>query len=293
MKATLKNKIGESKGELELPSQFHEEIRPDLIKRAVLAMQSHSFQPKGTDPEAGMRYSSKLSRRRRDYKTAYGIGISRVPRKILNYRGTRFNWQAATVPLAVGGREAHPPKSEKILSIKINKKERRKAIRSAMAASIVKEIVAKRGHIINEYPLILENDVENFKKAKEVIDLMVKLGLNEELKRAAKKSQKTGKAKSRGRTFKGRKGPLIVVSKKCDLINAAFNLPGIEVVEVKSLNAELLAPGCDYGRLTLYTKGAIELLDKLKLFTEYTAREEKEAKKSEVKQIKKTKETLK
>ena len=168
MKAILKTAEGKTGEQIELPSQFNEEIRPDIIKRAVLAIHSHNIQPHGTDPEAGKKYSSKLSRRRRDYKTAYGIGISRVPRKILSHRGTRFNWQAATVPLAVGGRQAHPPKVDKILAKKINNKERRKAIRSAMAASVNKELVIKRGHIVTEYPIVLQNTVETIKKTKDV-----------------------------------------------------------------------------------------------------------------------------
>jgi large subunit ribosomal protein L4e len=268
MKAILKTAEGKTGEQIELPSQFNEEIRPDIIKRAVLAIHSHNIQPHGTDPEAGKKYSSKLSRRRRDYKTAYGIGISRVPRKILSHRGTRFNWQAATVPLAVGGRQAHPPKVDKILAKKINNKERRKAIRSAMAASVNKELVIKRGHIVTEYPIVLQNTVETIKKTKDVLQLLTLLGLEKELLRCSRKTQKTGRARRRGRKSKKRKGPLFVVSQKCQLLKAAANIPGVEVVEVASLNAELLAPGCDIGRLTLYTQGAIERLDKLKLFTE-------------------------
>ncbi len=268
MKATLKSAAGESIGTIELPHQFNEPVREDLIKRAVLAIQSHKRQKYGTDPEAGKKYSSKISRRRRDYKTAYGIGISRVPRKILNYRGSRFNWVAATVPYSVGGRQAHPPLVNKNFEKKINTKERRKAIRSALSASVLKDLVLKRGHIVDEYPLVLEESVEDFKKAKELLALLVKLGLEKELERASKTSQKSGRAKSRGRTTKRRIGPLIVVSKKCSLENAAANIPGIDVIRVDSLNAEVLAPGCDFGRLTLYTQGAIDRFEKQNLFTD-------------------------
>ncbi|MBN2368555.1 50S ribosomal protein L4 [Candidatus Woesearchaeota archaeon] len=276
MKAILKSMAGETKGEVALPAQFSEPVRPDLIKRAVQAIQSRRKQPYGTDPEAGKKYSSKLSRRRRDYKGAYGIGISRVPRKIMSYRGTRFNWQAATAPNTVGGRQAHPPKAEKVFEKKINKKENRKAIRSAMAASVVKALVEKRGHVIKEYPIVLEDNVEDMFKTKDVYGFLNKLGLDKELERASKKTEKTGNAASRGRKFKKRIGPLFVVAKKCNLLKAGVNIPGVDVVEVTALNAELLAPGSDYGRLTLYTKGAIEMLDKQKLFTEDYAQEKKE-----------------
>lgn len=280
MKAVLKSTSGENKGHVELPSQFHEPVRPDLIKRAVLSIQSHKRQPFGTDPEAGKKVSSKISRRRRNYKGAYGHGISRVPRKILSHSGTRFNWQAAEVPSVVGGRQAHPPKVTKIWDRKMNNKERRKAIRSAMAASVDKALVVARGHKVTEYPIVLDDAVESFKKSKEILDLFTKLGLDDEMERASKKTMVTGVGRTRGRTSKKRKGPLLVVSKSCDLYKAARNVPGVDIVIVDSLNAELLAPGCDCGRLTLYTKGAIDKLEKSNLFFE-NASEAKPVKESE------------
>ncbi|MBI1970756.1 50S ribosomal protein L4 [Candidatus Woesearchaeota archaeon] len=102
-------------GTVDLPPIFQEEVRPDLIKRAVETLQANARQPYGAKPGAGMRYSAKLSRRRRDYKTSYGYGISRVPRKILSRSGTRFNWVGAVAPGTVGGRQAHPPKAQKDL----------------------------------------------------------------------------------------------------------------------------------------------------------------------------------
>ena len=58
-------------------------------------------------------------------------------------------------------------------------------------------------------------------------------------------------------------GPLIVVAENKGLVNAASNLPGVDIVTVKNLNPELLAPGTHPGRLTLWTNGAIEQLGKL------------------------------
>ena len=42
---------------------------------------------------------------------------------------------------------------------------------------------------------------------------------------------------------------------------AARNLPGVDVVTAKDLCAEDLAPGGDMGRLTIWTKSAIEALE--------------------------------
>lgn len=260
---STKNKVGEIK----LPRQFEEEYRPDLIHRAVMAIQSHGRQSYAANKEAGKRASAKLSRRRRDYRGSYGFGISRVPRKIMTRRGMRMNWVGAFAPGTVGGRRAHPPKSEKIWWEKINEKERAKAIRSAIAATIMKDVVAERGHLVpNNYPFILDDKFELMNKTKEVLEAFKKLGLETELERIKEKKIRAGKGKSRGRKYKKKKGPLVVVSKTDKLSRAVANMTGIDVVEVKNLNAELLAPGAKAGRLTLWTQAAINILEKENLF---------------------------
>ncbi len=254
-------------GEIKLPSQFAEEFRPDIIQRGVLAIQSHKRQKYAAGSEAGKRASAKLSRRRRDYRGSYGIGISRVPRKIMTRRGTRMNWVGAFAPGTVGGRRAHPPKSEKIWWKKINQKEMAKAIRSAISATIMKDVVAQRGHLMpSNYPFILDDKFESIQKSKELLSALRSMGFESELSRVEEKSVRAGKGKSRGRKYKKKKGPLIVVSKTERLMKAASNIPGIDIVEVKSLNAELLAPGAKPGRLTLWTKASIDILEKDNLF---------------------------
>ncbi|MFC2135964.1 50S ribosomal protein L4, partial [Bacteroidota bacterium] len=91
----------------DLPIQFYEPVRKDLIQKVFLAIQANKKQPYGADPEAGKRASAELSRRRRKYRGSYGMGISRVPRKIMSRRGTRMNWVGAFAPGTVGGRRAH------------------------------------------------------------------------------------------------------------------------------------------------------------------------------------------
>ncbi|MFW6283689.1 MAG: 50S ribosomal protein L4, partial [Minisyncoccales bacterium] len=211
-------------GTIKLPVQFNEEIRSDLIKRAVLAIQANKRQRYGTNPRAGLRASAKLSRRRNNYRGSYGHGISRVPRKILSRRGTRFNWIGAVAPGTVGGRKAHPPKAEKKWDQKINIKERRKALRAAMAATVNKEIVISRGHKVPDtYPFIIDSNTEKLSKTKDIIDMLQKIGFGDELKRAAIKKVRAGKGKSRGRKYKKRVGPLLVVSDNCELSKAAKN----------------------------------------------------------------------
>jgi large subunit ribosomal protein L4e len=64
----------------------------------------------------------------------------------------------------------------------------------------------------------------------------------------------------RGRAYKTPKSVLIVVGKNKGIYRAARNLPGVDVVEARNLNAELLAPGAHPGRLTVWTLSAIKYL---------------------------------
>lgn len=265
MKAKVLSLEGAAGKDIELPEQFSAEYRPDLIKRAVLAVQSHKRQPYGAKTDAGLRASADVSRRRRKYRGSYGKGISRVPRKITSRRGLHFNWVGAVAPGMVSGRRAHPPKSEKNLKLKINSKERKKAICSAIAATAMKEVVLERGHKV-EVPLIITNSIEKLAKAKDVLSALKKLGLENAINKAKEKKVRAGRGKSRGRKYRKKKGLLLVVADKCPLQKSAASVPGVEVAVVKSLNAELLAPGAVPGRLTLWSESAIQKLSKEKLF---------------------------
>jgi large subunit ribosomal protein L4e len=253
--------------EKELPSQFNEEYRPDLIKRAIHALQSAARQAYGANPGAGMRHSSTLSKRRRKYRGCYGFGISRVNRKILSRRGTRMFWVGTFSPQTRGGRRSHAPKAEKSFEQNINKKENRKAIRSAIAATVNKSLVESRGHKVPEdYPFILDSSFEQQNKTKSVKNTLKQLGFSDELQRSLIKKVRAGIGKVRGRKYQRKKGLLIVVGDDCPLLQSAKNIAGLDVVKVNSLNAELLAPGTMPGRIAIWTEKAIESLEKNKLF---------------------------
>lgn len=268
MKAQVYKTSGEKSSEIDLPFQFSEPVREDLIKRAALAIRAGMRQLYGTDPEAGTRQGKPTSKRRHRYTTTYGRGWSRIRRKVMMHRGTQFQYVGAFVALAVKGRAAFPPSSARIFAQKINKTENRKAIRSAIAATSVFDLVSKKHSVsgIKTLPIIVDNDFENFKKSKEVLLAFDKLGLAKEIERCSEKKIRAGKGKNRGRKYVTKAGPLVIVSKLCSLQNAAASLPGVEVVTVKSLNAYLLAPGAQAGRLTIWTKSAIEMLSKEGLF---------------------------
>ena len=241
------NLKGEIVEEIELPKVFETEFRPDIIKRAVLAIQSHRRQPYGTNPLAGVDYAWE--------NWGPGYGYARVPRWKIGSR-------AVVVPQAVGGRRAHPPKVQKKWAEKINKKEKRKALMSAIAATANPELVKARNHVFEgELPKIVVDDVESIKKTKEVAEVFKAIGVYADVERAKEtKRVRAGKGKMRGRRYVMKKSILLVVGRDDGVIKAAKNLPGVDAVLVKDLNVELLAPGCVAGRLTVWTKSAIEYL---------------------------------
>jgi len=244
---------GEEVSTLNLPQIFNTPSRPDVIKRAVVAIQSHRFQPQGRDPMAGKKNTAE--------SRGTGLGISRMPR--LKERGQR----AAFAPGTVGGRSAHPPEAKKKIRKKIPRKEMQLALRSAVAATGSKETVASRGHMVEDvpdFPLVVVDEIQSVKRTKDMEEALINLGVWSDIFRV-KESRKVraGKGKMRGRKMKQAVGPLLVITKNDGVAEAARNLPGMEVASVENLNAELLAPGTHPGRLTVWTSSAFEKLEKV------------------------------
>ncbi|NYB52736.1 MAG: 50S ribosomal protein L4 [Methanobacteriaceae archaeon] len=248
---------GKVTGEMELPEIFSEDFRPDLIKRAVLSAQSARIQPWGTDPMAGKRTTAE--------SFGAGRGAAMVPR----VKGSRHpaGSKAAFVPQAAGGRRAHPPRTSRIIHEKINKKERKLAIRSALAATTNPELVEARGHIIEnipQIPFVVDDELCSVKKTSQTREIFKKLGIMDDVVRAKNgRKIRAGRGKTRGRKYRTPKGPLLVVGEDKGISLGARNHPGVDIVVVDNLNAELLAPGTHPGRLTIYTKSAIEKLGEL------------------------------
>jgi large subunit ribosomal protein L4e len=175
-----------------------------------------------------------------------------------------LHFRASLVPQAVGGRRAHPPKAEKIWEKKINKKERRLAIASAIAGTANPDVVASRGHIVAglKLPLVIVDDVQKISKTAELASFFERIGLLAEMQRVSKKKIRAGKGKMRGRKYKRKVGPLIVITEDKGIVKATSNLPGFDTILVKNLNVEALSPGAHGARLTLYTESAIKELEK-------------------------------
>ncbi len=252
---------GKKKGEVELPDVFQENYRPDLIKKAVHHYQSRRRQRYGADRRAGMKTSAHYEGSRHVGPNSQMMNreMSRMPRE---HGDTARRFRALLAPHAVGGIKAHPPKADKNRSKDMNKKEKKKATVSAIASTANKEAVKERNHIFNgDLPVVVENKVEQLEKTSEVEDMLVNIGLGEEIQRARKKKVRAGKGKNRGRKYKKKKSVLIVVDDDKNTKKAARNIPGVEVASVDDLNSEILSPGAHGTRLTVYSESALEKID--------------------------------
>ncbi|MCD6522838.1 MAG: 50S ribosomal protein L4 [Candidatus Diapherotrites archaeon] len=258
MKAPVLSIDGKKIKDITLPEVFSEEYHPTLIRRAVVALQSRRFQPHAPYKYAGLETSATYVGRRGAFRAGINRGISRLPRVKLPGGGLG---EVRKVPHAKGGRRAHPPKVEKIVEKKINKKEKIKATRSAIAATAKKEIVEKRGHKIDSVkhlPIIVEDKFQELSKTKDVVSVLEKIGLKDEIERAKVRKERAGKQKRRGKRLRKKKSALIIVLDGSKVRRACKNIPGIDVTTPNRLNVELLAPGTHAGRLTIWTESAVK-----------------------------------
>jgi len=261
MKIAILDINGKKKKEIELPGCFSREIREDIVTKVLEAKKNK--QPYAPSLVAGKQHSAsgKIRHRRHVWKTHYGHGIARIPRKVISRRGNRFNWIGAEISSTVGGRRAHPPKVLSMINTrKINKKELKIALISAISATadekeVTKKYMRLKDKKIKNLPLIVESKLISL-KIKELISSLKKI-LGKELFELAlkKKTVRSGKGKFRGRKYKSNAGLLLITGKDEKLKTNAF-----EVINTRNLSITDIAKG-GLGRLTLYTEQAIKELE--------------------------------
>lgn len=253
---------GSVKGNINLPSVFSTDFRPDLITRAFLVIRSNKRQAYGSDPLAGMRTSAHYHGVKDTRHSMKNKEIARMDR--IHEGPSGLSMTARFVPQARKGRKVHPPLIGKNWSQKINKKENRFAIRSAIAATTLYDVIKKKSRIpVMDLPIIVENEFESLKKSSDVIKFLESIKLEAEMERAQKKKVRAGKGKMRGRKYKKKKSFLFVISKNGAIVKACKNIAGADVCDVNNLNVELLAPGAQAGRLTIFTESAIKKLGEI------------------------------
>ena len=239
-------------GSVDVPAAFATPYRPDLIKKAVLAAAANKRQPYGPAEGAGMRHSVST--------WGKGRGTARVQR-------VHDGRKATESPNNVSGRRAHPPVPERDWSQKVNKKELKIARLSALAATGCAHCAKMRGHQFDDnvsFPIVVEDAFQDIKTTAEVTALFEKIGIGYDLERAKEgRKIRAGRGTMRNRKYRTPVSVLIVVSdedRTAPIFKAAANLPGVTVEEVKTLNTSVMAPGGDAGRLTVYTKSAIDVI---------------------------------
>ncbi|MFH1311256.1 MAG: 50S ribosomal protein L4 [Nanoarchaeota archaeon] len=260
-KTEIINTEGKKAKEIELPKFFSQKIKEDIVAKVVEAGKTR--QPYGPSLVAGKQHaaSGKIVHRRHVWRSGYGRGMSRIPRKILSRRGSQFNWVGAEISSTRGGRRAHPPKARRMINLKkINKKEMHIALLSALSATADKKYVLKKYKSLEEkdikkLPLIVESKLSSLKIKSLVESLKKILGKSLFEIISKKKKIRAGKGKRRGRRYKINAGLLLVISNKEKIDTGVF-----ERKNAKNLSVADLARG-GLGRLVIYTEDAIKELE--------------------------------
>ena len=250
---TVRSVDGIAESTMQLPQVFQTPFRPEVIHRAYVNLLSHKFQRQGRYPAAGEMVSAESRNT--------GLGIARLAR----IRGQGFSraGQAAGVAGVRAGRVAHPPESWKVIRKKINNKERHLALSSAIAATARKDLIVGRGHLvegISDFPIIASDSIESITKSRDLLKALLAFGLAKDLSRAntSKGTKKGNRVKNAGTSA------LIVVRKGSKTSRLANSIPGIDVKDIESLSVLDLAPGSKPIRLTVFSKGSLEYLEKTK-----------------------------
>jgi large subunit ribosomal protein L4e len=238
---------------------FESPIREDIVSKVLETKKKQ--QPYAPSPVAGKQHSAKglIVHARHVWRSGYGRGQSRVPRKIFSRRGSQFNWQAAEVPNARGGMRAHPPKiTQFVRGLKINKKELEIAFLSALAATASEKYLLKKYSTLEKLdkkaPFIVPSEITKSKTKKLLTELKNLLG-NLYTVSIKEKSIRAGKGKLRGRKHKSNAGMIFVVGKDEKLKTGLF-----EVKKANELSVVDLASG-GLGRVAVYTENAVRELE--------------------------------
>jgi large subunit ribosomal protein L4e len=247
----------EKSGTVPMPWALTTPLRPDLVRSVHTNVSKNKRQAYAVYAKAG-------------YETAaesWGTGraVARIPR--VPGGGTHRSGQGAFGNMCRGGGMFCPTKTWRRWHRRVNVKEKRHAVVSALAASSLPPLVMARGHRIgeiSELPLVISDGAESVQKTKQALELLKKLGCEEELQKVSNsKKVRSGKGKMRNRRYVMRRGPLVVYNEDNGIVRAFRNIPGVETASVDSLNLLKVAPGGNFGRFIIYTEGAFKKLNEI------------------------------
>ncbi len=248
MEANVLSLDGTVKGKVELPSIFDEEVRPDLILRAVLAESTRLQQPQAHYPLAGMQTTAQYYGRMHSYRTGRHMGQAIRPRQKL---ASGVQGKVRVIPSAVKGKRAHPHLAAKTIIEEMNKREYQKAIASAISATASLSTETKM-------PIVIANEIESISRTKEMIRLFTNLKLISKETESKARIKKGLRRSTKQKHY--RKSVLLVIGKDNSAIRAARNIAGVDACTITNITANLLAPGGNPGRTTVWSEHAIKEL---------------------------------
>ncbi len=242
MNADILSIDGKKAGSIELPVAFSEAVRHDLIRRAVDAENSLKLQSQGHYLLAGMQTTATYYGAMHSYRTGRHMGIAIRPREKL---GGGVQGKVRRIPSSVKGKRAHPHTIEKILIERMNKKEYRKALSSAIAAAS------------NPSPIVVSDSINSIKKTNEmarIIKTLTGIDTNEHTSRKRKGVRRSSKQKTYGKK-------ILIVCNDQNVIMSARNIAGVDACKLESIKVGLIAPGGNTFRKVIWSESAIKGLD--------------------------------
>jgi large subunit ribosomal protein L4e len=247
----------EKSGTIPMPVVLTTPLRPDLVRYIHTNMSKNRRQAIAVTAKAG--YDTAAA------SWCTGRAVARIPR--VPGGGTHRAGQGAFGNMCRGGGMFAPTKTWRRWHRRVNVTQKRHAVVSALAASSLPPLVMARGHRIGEVaelPLVVSDGAESLQKTKQAVDMLKKLGCEEELQRVLdSRKVRKGKGKYRNRRYVMRRGPLVVYSEDAGIKKAMRNIPGVETASVERLNLLSLAPGGNFGRLVVWTEGAFKKLSEI------------------------------
>jgi len=256
-KVTVHNLAGKPLRLVALPKVYNAPVRQDLVNHIHTQVRKNRRMPHGVSEKAGHQTSAE----------SWGTGraVARIPR--VRGGGTHRSGQGAFGNMCRGGHMFGAKKVWRRFHRKVNIKEKRYAMVSAIAASGSPALVMAKGHQINrirEIPLVVDDAIESLKKTKHAVEFLKKHKAWPDIVRVYKsKKNRPGKGKRRNRRRVKAKGPLIIYAKNEGVTLAFRNIPGINTICVDKLNLLRIAPGGRVGRFCIWSEGAFKMLDSL------------------------------
>ncbi len=248
---------GNVKGSVDSPEAFSENVRPDLIRRAVLSERSALLQPQGHSVMAGIQTTAAYYGSYEGYRSGRHKGRAIRPREKL---AGGAQGKVKRIPSAVKGKRAHPHMIEKILIENMNKKEYQKAMRSAIAATSNADLINYKFEKQIALPVVVSDEIESIGKTKDMIKFVKSIGALKYLD-----SCKEGKKIKSGRSASERhyKKSMVFIFSRDDApaIKASRNIAGADACSVNNMKVELLAPGGVPGRFAVISESAFKKLD--------------------------------